>query len=222
MDEYEKFVGVLEKLEEETRITNELYDEIKTHYDIVKDNSRKMQGSLTFLSKQAENLIQLRNSAAALIKASVDVQHKAFSNNIKVKMINIKQEQEDDGIPFKVVKYLIDALKVSSNQIVGLNEAEYEVIGGDESDEFLDARLIEDKTSEKVISKEIDEDSLEMVCDEMGNYHVVSNGTIVCDDDYDLPEGTATFDIGINGELLATDNNGKKIKIVRSDLLEVR
>jgi hypothetical protein len=227
MGEYDQFLDILTQLEEEKVKTEELYTEIKTHYDEVKLNSRRMQGSLSFLSKQAENLIQLRNAQTALIKASLDTKHKAFGNDIKTKSLQIKQDNDDDGVPFKVVKYLIDSLNMSSNQIIGLDAQDAEIIPITEEDRLLELRIAQEGISgyedlTRTVPVEIDESTIELVCDEMGTYHVIANGCIICDDDYDLPEGTANFDIGKHGELKATNEDGNSIKIIRSELLRTK
>jgi hypothetical protein len=80
----------------------------------------------------------------------------------------------------------------------------------------------EETTEDSIIPAEIDESTIELVCDELGSYHIVANGYIICDDDYDLPKDSPTYDVGKHGELRAFNSDGKEIKIVRSDSLVFR
>jgi hypothetical protein len=223
MEEDTLFAEMMAELRSEGVATEALFTELKTHFDEVKLNSRRTPGSLTFMTKQAENLIALRAAKVQIIKGVADLRHKGFGNNMKTKVLALKQEAgEDDGIPYKVIKYLIDKLRVNSDQIMDITESESVVDAViEDEDRLLEHRLQDvpaDEDEDAPIPITMDFENPELVCDEFGEFHVIS-GNVILDDEYDLPEISPTFDVGKHGELHAFDSEGKEVKLVRLETL---
>jgi hypothetical protein len=54
------------QLDEELKSIDNLYDEVKTHFDKIKNSNSR--GSLTFIEKQTSNLVSLRSARLNVIK----------------------------------------------------------------------------------------------------------------------------------------------------------
>jgi len=91
----ENFEEELEMLKKEAKAIDDLFGDLKEHYDEVKQNSKRASGGLAFLHQQASNLVSLRNNKINVLKAIVDTKSKKFMNNVKIEMLNKGNGAED-------------------------------------------------------------------------------------------------------------------------------
>jgi hypothetical protein len=128
--------------EELTLINNELdalddlYTEVKTHYDGVKNSITR--GSLTFVEKQTTNLVGIKTAKLNYIKLRSDLKRNVVDFGFKDKQIKAREGEDSDRISEGIYKRIMDDLSYN-NKINQLSSNEI-------SDEDVDAEL------EKVIS----------------------------------------------------------------------
>ena len=214
------FEDILTMMKDETIEVQSLYEEIKTHYDTIKEQTRRMSGGLTFMSKQTENLIELRKTKHALLKAMMDLRNRRLGNQMKLRAMQTKEESDGEELPMKMFRYLIDSLKISPDSITK-NVGVIDVT--DEADALLDQRLLElapddDEEADDGVPN-TDQVEVRCVVDITGEWHVINAYMTVLDHEYDLPEDPAVFDAGENGEIRAYTSDGAEVSIVDRDAL---
>lgn len=93
----ENFEEELELLKQEANNIDELFNDLKEHYDEVKQASKKVNGGLSFLHQQARNLVDLKNNKVNVLKAIVDTKSKKFMNNIRLETLNKNNGEVDSN-----------------------------------------------------------------------------------------------------------------------------
>jgi len=93
VDDTELFVDEFKELDNELSNINDLYDEIKTHFDQIKNLPTK--GSLTFIEKQTTNLINLKSAKLNILKEKINAKRSLVDLSLKAKSISNKEMQNN-------------------------------------------------------------------------------------------------------------------------------
>jgi hypothetical protein len=216
------FADELKMLEDETQVTEDLYSELKQHFDAVK-NSRN-SGALKFIADQAKNLISLRMQKVSLVKERVSIKKIAQD-------LDLKAKGKDGGVNNtaelrEIVKMITGTIDIKPQDVVN---PETNISSDDE--DALEARFRELEASGQIVldgdfkksstlmeEESVDEGLFEeepevkIVVDEQGNKYVVNNDYEV-QDGYDIPEFEITYK-EIDGELHAFDDEGDELEII--------
>jgi hypothetical protein len=176
----------LDVLEQEAAEIDGLYADLKEHFDVVKQNSRKASGGLKFISDQTANLISLKNLKVSMIKARIDIKNKRFSQVIKVKT-TLEENKNGSTGTFNAADIAKELIKLDPSIKTKYTrtdiDAEYvETFDVDsELDRILEENnLVSNVTSSKEVpntenvNTNVEEaDELDLVADEFGCIHVV-------------------------------------------------
>lgn len=215
----ELFSEELEMLDKELSAIDDLYDEIKTHFDKVKNSSFNGGGALTFVNKQTPSIIDLKKTKISIIKEKIDL--KKIISDLDIKK---KQLEDGDGTDEKYVaiaKGIYENIINDKKEIVKKNRIEEEKLKT-EINEDVDKRLEErlQKIKEKKNKKEDKKPKFKLVCDIEGNIYPV-------DDEYNILENIDEsyysnillhYSQDENGNIeKAFDQNNNEIEIVNID-----
>lgn len=94
MDEVELFKEELDLVNLEITEIDNLYSEIKTHYDKIKNSP--VRGSLTFLEKQTSNLVSIKTAKLNLIKEKINMKKSISDINYKNRQLDNKISSTDN------------------------------------------------------------------------------------------------------------------------------
>ncbi len=198
------FKEELQMLENEMSKAENLYEELKIHFDNVK-NSRT-PGSLRFITEQVRNLISLRTHKTDLIKSKINVK-KSIADII------IKNKNLDNNISETDLRELLSLISQKNNA---------DFIDVDIEDN-LENRLLElQEKGDIVFEGELSEivnkpknlisEDCKIVVDMDGNLYSINES-------YEIVE-YLNIDIGLvmkedeNGEIKAFDKDGNEIEVV--------
>lgn len=147
LNDAEKFENELfTQFEEEATLLNqslneidELYGELKEHYEGVK-NSRT-SGSLMFLGNQAKNLVELKKQKLAIIQQKMQVKSKLTDIYFKNKTIS-----SGEGSDAKEILSCLNSLiknEANNTSISTSNDDEFDKLLEDRANELIDSGLID-------------------------------------------------------------------------------
>lgn len=168
---------ILDELED----TNELYIQIKEHFDRIMNSTSS--GALTFISKQTPNLLTAKANKINLIKELTAIQKIIIDSSIK-----IKSDDDKNGNDGEILQSL-HKLLLTNNRDEYLKETEsLEIKNEDKNvsnlDELLNSRLEEIEGNEN-IAKEDNRD-YRIVVDMERNLYAVDEEYNILEDSEDL------------------------------------
>jgi len=183
----------LNLLQEALKETDELYDEVKTHYDVVKKSASK--GTLMFIQSQTSNLISLKSNKVSIIQQTIN----AKKTKAELELKSRKGDEEDSDVRFKHLAHeLYDVIRQNRNdedvmnKINGRTELPEEAEEEIDYDELIDSRINELEVTEEKSDTETAEndisDTLKIVY-EFGSkelFYMDSDDTI--HEDVEIPE----------------------------------
>jgi len=209
-------------LEKEILDTDSLYDELKTHFDAIK-NSRN-SGTLKFLADQAKSLIALRSHKTSVIKEKISVK----KNLADLIMKRMSMNKDNGNGSMGDFKDLLDIL-YNKNTIKPEDTVIFSEDGFDysEDDELLEQRINElmedgsltfeenDSEDENDEKNNDDEDiDVKIVVDLNGNKYVVDSEYNLLND-YDIPDFEIKYvEDDFDGETYAFDEDGNPLEII--------
>jgi hypothetical protein len=177
----------LDILSEEMLTIDGLYEDLKTHFDVVKKDSRKSSGGLRFISEQTSNLISIKNLKVSMLKARIDIKNKRFTQVIKVKTTLESKDKGTSGV-FNAADIAKELLKLDPNikTMYTRTEIDADYISSYDIDAELN-KILElnnlntipsdtkiDEVSASTVDANIDDaNELDLVSDEYGCIHVV-------------------------------------------------
>jgi hypothetical protein len=208
--------GELSLLHEALKENEDLYDEVKTHYDKVKQGG---SGTLQFVEKQTANLISLKSNKISIIQQMVNVKKVDAETKLKIANANKGEEGTD-----KLVGQMADAMydlilskkkDKSFEDIIGTQKKlDQEVPKEDEPDvdALLEARLseLEPKVEEPKVEEVVPSHTFVVDMDK-NIYCVDSDFNFI--EDVEIPELNITIE-EIDGEYVAVDEDGNKYDVV--------
>jgi hypothetical protein len=206
-------------LNEALKESEDLFAEVKTHYDKVKSGG---SGTLQFVEKQTANLISLKQNKLGIIQQMVNA--KKTDAELKLKIANAnKDDKGNDALLGQLTNQMYDLIirnkgDKSFDELVGAQKKLEESNQTEEDiDAILEARLQEEeKKKEEVQVKEEETNS-----DETEYMYVVDlDKNIYClDSDYNIVEDASIPDVTItitekDGEYTAKDEHGNVYQVV--------
>jgi hypothetical protein len=215
----EHFDEELELINDQIREVNELYEELKTHYDTVKQS--RNQGTLSFMHLQASNLVSLKNSKASLIKDRITVKKNIADLYMKDKQIGANSGSGGEQLSVHLFKLLSENNKIKPEfSVINMNNEESE-----EAD-----RLLEEEIRKRIESGELskdlicdiseeennensEEDEIKYICDTSGKIYIV-NSNYEIQEGYEEPTFKVQFIEDENGIFHAIAPDGEEIEIV--------
>jgi len=118
---------------------DDLYDEVKEHYDQLKIASRSANGGrgiLTFIQNQTGNLVALKNSKASLINNKITM--KKYAAELSLKQ---KKDQDSANISSDIINAIMEKLEKDDENVV-IEQEDYQSKSNDENEvDLLDKRL---------------------------------------------------------------------------------
>lgn len=96
---------------------DELYTEVKTHYDRIKNSPAR--GTLTFIQNQTSNLISLKTTKASLLRDKLNVKKAELDFALKYKKVDEEVAGGSDGIINEIARLVINSKeeKININDI---------------------------------------------------------------------------------------------------------
>jgi hypothetical protein len=205
----------LSMLTEALKENDELYTEVKEHYDKVKKGG---PGTLQFVEKQTANLISLKSNKISIIQQIVNT--KKVDAETRIKILNANKGEDGND---KIIRQMADSMydlilknkkdKSFDEIMVGTQKkVESTSVNEEDIDALLEARLKEEQS-------ETIEEVQEVVQPEF-IYVVDMDKNIYCiDSDYNIVEDASIPDVTItikemDGEVIATDEHGNMYDVV--------
>jgi hypothetical protein len=213
-------------LEEALQENEELYSEIKGHYDKVKNSGT---GVLQFVEKQTSNLISLKSNKVSIIQQMIAAKKNDAELKIKIKNAN-KEEKGGNAIVSELSNAMYDLIlknkgEKSFDELVAGSQKNETVVENpeDDIDALLSARIAEDDAKK---AKELEAEQGK-TDENSGNFFVVDvQGNMYClDPDYNLIEDAVLPEVNItvveneeatgNDErYIAYDEDGKYYQVI--------
>ena len=222
MDFNDIFKDELELINHEMSITEELYNELKEHFDGIKKS--RSQGTLKFLADQAKTLISLRGHKGDLIKEKVNIKKIIADLNFKERAAEAKDGGSTTNI--EDLRKILELINQNSYKPETSVAPPPSIKDEDEVDELLNERLREmgllDDEKEDVNEEEPFEEYENDKIEESGEIRLVvdmeSNIYVINEDyevqiDYEVPEFEVTYK-NIDGEIRAFDPEGNELEII--------
>lgn len=211
MEEF--FKNELDLIQAEIKATDDLYDEIKEHFDKVKKSTSP--GALSFVTKQTPNLVSLKGNKISLIKDLVNAKKVIIETSLKTKPDDNK---DDDNATLKAIhKMLLENKR--EDYINSINETtknETEQFDDDYYDQLLEEKVAEiNQTAEspqEEIKTIVKEEDVKYVVDLEKNIYVVDSEYNMLDD-YPIPDFIIDFQ-EIDGETKAFNQHGEELEVV--------
>lgn len=154
-------------IDSEINKIDDLYLEIKSHFDTVK-NSRSA-GTLTFIEKQTANLVNLKNAKLGMIREKINIKKISSDLDYKEKQLAAKEKENNESLPPELFNQLQDLINSNRAEIPGPNDydpfmkSDEEI--EDEIDSTLDSLLADDDSPLLKVKKEIETIKTELFCD---------------------------------------------------------
>lgn len=206
-------------LQEALQENEELFTEIKTHYDNVKKGG---PGTLQFIEKQTSNLISLKQNKLGIIQQMVNV--KKTDAELKLKIANAnKDDKGNDALLGQMANQMYDLIirnkgDKSFDELVGTQKKLEEAQQNEEDvDAILEARLAEEEKKKEEVKQPTSNGNEE---ESEYMYVVDLDKNIYClDKDYNLVEDASIPDVTItiteqDGEYTAKDEHGNIYQVV--------
>jgi len=117
---------------------DDLYDEVKEHYDQLKIASRSANGGrgiLTFIQNQTGNLVALKNSKASLINNKITM--KKYAAELSLKQ---KKDQDSANVSNDIINAIMEKLE-KDNEGVIIEQEDYHSNSNESEEDLLDKRL---------------------------------------------------------------------------------
>ena len=172
-EDIKEFDQELAYLESELKESKDLYDELKLHFDNVRES--RGSGVLRFISDQARNLISLKSHNISIIK------EKALIRKMK---IELDKKNNSDENNLELLKGMLSLINSSKNDFEISDYDNEEFV--EEIDFQLDNKLI------NIFFEDLKEDKLQLVVDEEKNLYVINSDYEVVED-IEIPELEITF-----------------------------
>lgn len=211
MEEF--FKEELDLIKQEIEATDELYDELKEHFDRIKTSSSP--GALGFITKQTPNLVSLKGNKISLIKDLVNAKKVIIETSIKTKP---EDNQDNDNETLKAIHRMLLENK-KEDYIKNINETT-QVETEQFDDEYYD-NLLEQKLAEIDENAETPEDEVKVTVKEENVIYAVDMEKNIYPldldynilDDYPIPDFIIDFQ-EIDGEMKAFNQFGQELEIV--------
>ncbi|ALN97888.1 hypothetical protein Bp8pS_209 [Bacillus phage vB_BpuM-BpSp] len=215
-------------LYEELGKTNELYDEIKGHYDVIK-NSRS-GANLKFIQDQTSNLISLKSNKVSIIQQIINAKKVKSETDIKVAKAIKDLESDLDGSDSNLkplLENMYDLIlkgdKKNLDKLIEENKSSS--VGSQKNDEELDdlieKRLQQENKDEEVVEPEINEiqeikeERYIFVIDVEGNYYCYDNVEEAIVENPDIPDSPIVkFAKDDDGMDIGIDEDGNIYEVV--------
>ena len=117
---------------------DDLYNEVKEHYDQLKIASRSANGGrgiLTFIQNQTGNLVALKNSKASLINNKITM--KKYAAELSLKQ---KKDQDSANVSNDIINAIMEKLE-KDNEGVIIEQEDYHSNSNESEEDLLDKRL---------------------------------------------------------------------------------
>jgi len=155
-------------IDSEINKIDDLYLEIKSHFDTVK-NSRSA-GTLTFIEKQTANLVNLKNAKLGMIREKINIKKISSDLDYKEKQLAAKEKENNESLPPELFNQLQDLINSNRAEIPGPNDHDplmdiADKRMEDEIDKLLDMSLEDDDSPLLKVKKEIETIKTELFCD---------------------------------------------------------
>lgn len=203
----------IESINEELDVTESLYDELKIHFDRIKNSTTS--GALNFVSKQTPNLIALRKNKIDLLKEKNAVMKSIIDSSIK-----LQSDEDNSNGDNEIIRQLHDMLLHNNPDVYLKEENSDKVTNMDSLDEQLEARFaeIEEKENEQPVRKKQEKSKKK-------NYSIVideeTEELYAVDKDYNILEDVELPDDWIiefledeNGDTYAVNQYGEELEII--------
>lgn len=214
-----RFKDDIDLLQQELEDTNLLYDELKEHFDNIK-NSRS-PGALRFISDQTKSLISLKSHKISLIKEKISSKKMILELDMKIKSVN---GSKGNGGDLRALLAMINEenLVESSPELTVLYNSNCD---DEDIDDLLDKRLMDMEKENKSIKEEDednifeddetseDEEEVFIVVDMNGNKYVV-NSDYEFQEGYEDPDFEVKYDEDEEGNIIAYDDDGNQYEII--------
>lgn len=140
---------------------DDLYTEIKEHYDLVKRTRER--GSTTFLQFQTGNLISLKNTKYSLIKEKINLK-KNISDLILKQKKSEDSDTQDNELIRRLYQELLNNDTVSKSKVLEIEESEEEI------DRILNSKVIDIRRKNLEIVENKEEEIIEPVKENKDEY----------------------------------------------------
>ena len=218
---YEK---TLQELQDEMDLTDDLYEELKEHFDGIKKSSSP--GALTFISKQTPNLIALRKNKIDLLTKQADITKNIIDSTIK---LTADDDDEDSSMAIlKEINRLLIENKSEEFIEKRLNSVDdtKNKISKEDNDDLLESRFAsieaENKSKEKrkkqKSKKNKKHKKYKFVVDIEGNIYPVDNEYNLLED-VEIPDDLSItiYEDDETGEIVALDDDGVEYEVIELD-----
>ena len=111
------FLTDIQSIENEVSDIDNLYSEIKKHFDGIKNSQFK--GSLSFIEKQTTNLVALKKAKLDLLNSKYNLKLRLIDTELKEKQINIKENSSNDSefLAEELLKKLKNYSNIENNNL---------------------------------------------------------------------------------------------------------
>jgi len=99
----------MKMINDELNDLDNLYNEIKTHFDVIKNSQAR--GSLVFIKDQTNNLISIKNAKLSYIKQKADLKKNITDFAFKEKNISNKENESVDTITAEIYRKITNDFK---------------------------------------------------------------------------------------------------------------
>lgn len=208
----EFFQEELDMIRSEIQASDELFIELKEHFDKVKKSTSN--GALTFISKQTPSLISAKNNKISLMKDLVNTKKIIIETSLKTKSDDSKDG--DNATIAAIHKMLLENKK--EEYIKNMVQEDSEDVYDDEYyDNLLEAKIEEineeAETEEEVIKESGNIENVKFVVDMEKNIYAVDENYNILED-VDIPPFIIKF-IEEDGEVIRAENQyGEELDIV--------
>ena len=222
----------IDLLNNEMAAMQELYDEMKVHYDNVKNKTKTQAGSgaYNFLLQQSETLVKLKEVKMKMAKERVNT--KKIMMDTKLSIIRNRKEVGNEEYTLEIAKQMYDMVmkgKVDMEELKNPTNFMDHVSNEEEADRALARKLgleVDEDTdfeaeleametiSEEVIEEPLIPEGIKFICNMQGD-------VIAVDEDYnelldvEIPEEykKIVFSLNDDDEYIALNLNGDEVEI---------
>ena len=136
VDRADGFESEIRELELVSREIDELYNELKEHFDQVRSNW--VSGSLTFIARQSENLIGLKRNKADIIKDKAIIKKYRLDHEYR----SAKFDSETDSVDSRVLNALLDRIRAEIRPVNDDDPNHETVTDNSDVDATLDNKIV--------------------------------------------------------------------------------
>ena len=208
----EFFQEELDMIKSEIQASDELFNELKEHFDKVKKSTSS--GALTFISKQTPSLISAKNNKISLMKDLVNTKKIIIETSLKTK--SEEGKDGDNATIAAIHKMLLENKKDDyiKNMVTEESQEQYD---DEYYDNLLEAKIEEineeAETKEEEIKTAGNIENVKFVVDMEKNIYAVDENYNILED-VEIPPFIIEF-IEENGEIVRAENQyGEELDIV--------